>query len=72
MAQAFFSLYCLVKDTPAPKVFFKFFKDPDLLFIYPKTALNVLSVRFHPNISTKVHSLMVPRKKLSEIKDLVK
>ena len=40
MAQAFFSLYCLVKNTPPPKVFFKFFKDLDLFFIYPKTAPN--------------------------------
>ena len=42
MAQAFFSLYCLVKNTPPPKVFFKFFKDIDLFFIYPKTAPKAL------------------------------
>ena len=38
MAEAFFSLYCVVKNTLPPKVFFKFFKDLDLFFIYPKTA----------------------------------
>ena len=38
MAEAFFSLYCLVKNTLPPKVFFKFFKDLDLFCIYPKTA----------------------------------
>ena len=42
MAEAFFSLYCLVKNTLPPKVFFKFFKDLDLFFIYPKTAPNAL------------------------------
>ena len=42
MAKAFFSLYCLVKNTLPPKVFFKFFKDLDLFFIYPKTAPNAL------------------------------
>ena len=38
MAEAFFSLYCLVKNTLPQKVFFKFFKDLDMFFIYPKTA----------------------------------
>ena len=42
MAEAFFSLYCLVKNTRPPKVFFKFFKDHDLFIIYPKTAQNAL------------------------------
>ena len=42
MAEAFFSLYCLVKNTLLPKVFFKFFKDLDLFFICPKTAPNAL------------------------------
>ena len=42
MAEAFFSLYCLVKNALPPKVFFKFFKDLNLFFIYPKTAPNAL------------------------------
>ena len=42
MAEAFFSLYCLVKNTLPQKVFFKFFKDLDMFFIYPKTAPNAL------------------------------
>ena len=41
MAQAF-SLYCLLKNTLTQKVFFKFFKDPDLFFIYPKATSNAL------------------------------
>ena len=32
MVQAFFSLYCLVKNTIPPKVFFKFFKVQILFF----------------------------------------
>ena len=42
MAEVFFSLYCLVKNTLPPKVFFKFFKDLDMFFINPKTAPNAL------------------------------
>merc|ERR1712062_522309 len=33
---------CLVKNTFPTKVFFKFIKDLDLFFIYPKTAPNAL------------------------------
>ena len=33
MILVFFSLYCLVKNTLPPKVFFKFFKEQDLVFI---------------------------------------
>ena len=40
MAEVFYILYCLVKNTLPPKVFFKFFKDLYLFFIYPKTAPN--------------------------------
>ena len=32
MLRAFFSLYCLVKNTLSPKVFFKFFKEQNLFF----------------------------------------
>ena len=39
MLQAFFSLYCLVKNMFHPKVFFKFFKEQDLFFI-SKTLLD--------------------------------
>ena len=35
MAEAFFSLYCLVKNTLPPKVFFKFFK-VQILFFFQK------------------------------------
>ena len=34
MIQAFFSLYCLVKNTLPPKVFFKFFKEQNLFFFH--------------------------------------
>ena len=37
MLQAFFSLYCLVKNTLPPKVFFKFFKE-QILFFFDKFA----------------------------------
>ena len=37
MLRAFFSLYCLVKNTLPPKVFFKFFKE-QLLFFYGQFA----------------------------------
>ena len=42
MAEAFFILYCLVKNTLLPKVLFKFFKDINLFFICPKTVPNAL------------------------------
>ena len=32
MLRAFFSLYCLVKNTLSPKVFFRFFKEQNLFF----------------------------------------
>ena len=34
MIQAFFSLYCLLKNTLPPKVFFKFFKEQNLFFFH--------------------------------------
>ena len=34
MLQAFFSLYCLLKNTLPPKVFFKFFKEQNLFFFH--------------------------------------
>ena len=34
MIQAFLSLYCLVKNTLPPKVFFKFFKEQNLFFFH--------------------------------------
>ena len=34
MILAFFSLYCLVKNTLPPKVFFKFFKEQSLSFFH--------------------------------------
>jgi len=37
MVRAFFSLYCLVKNTLPPKVFFKFFKE-QILFFFGKFA----------------------------------
>ena len=37
MLRAFFSLYCLVKNTLPPKVFFKFFKE-QILFFFGKFA----------------------------------
>ena len=64
MAEAFFSLYCLVKNTLPQKVFFKFFKDLDLFFIYPKLSkMHCGSVSIFLNC---LNFLMVSKKKLSE------
>ena len=73
MAEAFFSLYCLVKNTLPPKVFFKFFKDLDLFFIHPKTPPNSpwQCVYFLEVLEFPLY-LMVPRKKLLESMDLTR
>ena len=71
MAEAFFSLYCLVKNTTPPKVFFKFFKDLDMFFIYPKTAPNALWKCDYILQGSEFHcALLVPRKKLLDNVDL--
>ena len=71
MAEAFFSLYCLVKNTLPQKVFFKFFKDLDMFFIYPKTAPNALWKCAYVLQVSEFHStLMVSRKKLQENIDM--
>ena len=71
MAEAFFSLYCLVKNTLPQKVFFKFFKGLDMFFIYPKTAPNALwKCVYILQVSEFYCTLMVPRKKLKENIDL--
>ena len=71
MAEAFFSLYCLVKNTLPQKVFFKFFKDLDMFFIYPKTAPNALWKCVYILQVSEFHcTLMVPRKKLLDNIDL--
>ena len=65
MAEAFFSLYCLVKNSPPQKVFFKFFKDLDMFFIYPKTApIALWKCAYILQVSEFHCTLMVPRKKL--------
>ena len=71
MAEAFFSLYCLVKNTLPQKVFFKFFKDLDMFVIYPKTAPNaLLKCVYILQVSEFYCTLMVHRRKLKENIDL--
>ena len=43
MLRAFFSLYCLVKNTLPPKVFFKFFKE-QILFFFGKFAGTLMKI----------------------------
>ena len=71
MAEAFFSLYCLVKNILPPKVFFKFFKDLYMFFICPKIAPNALwKCVYVLKVSEFYYSLMVSRKKMLESIDL--
>ena len=71
MAEVFFSLYCLVKNTLPPKVFFKFFKDLDMFFIYPKTAPNALWKPVYILQVSEFHcTFMVPTMKLLDNIDL--
>ena len=65
MAEAFFSLYCSVKNTLPQKVFFKFFKDLDMFFICPKNAPNALWKRVYILQVSEFHcTLIVPWMKL--------
>ena len=71
MAEAFFSLYCMVKNILPPKVFYKFIKDLDMFLIYPKTAPNALWKCLNIlQVSEFNCTLMVPKKKLLDNIDL--